>query len=453
MSESTSRKLAFESALTEDGWRSDVLVTIADGRFAAVEVGGVADNAERVRGAALPGVPNLHCCAIERGLAGLLERAGDRTAAELAARFVDALTPEDVEAIAAQAYAEMLEAGFTAVAEFQYLHLAADGRPYDDAAEINTRVVAAAEQAGLGQTLLPVLQVHGGFGPCPAEPGQRRFVRDLAGFEELLRSTRLTAAFYPGTRVGLGVHSLRTVTIGDIRELANEARTGPIHIQIAASDREVVECVAVTGARPATYLLDWVAVDERWCLIHPLHLSAEERHRLARAGAVAGLCPVAEMHCGEGPFDAVPFLQDGGRLGVGTGSNLRLSPTSLLRALEFGQRQRNRARSQLARPGATVGRTLFDLARLGGSQALGQPAAGIAVEAPADLVVLDTSHPAFAGRTGDLLLDAWVFVAGSAAVREVFVAGRHLVRDGRHRDRDRILMRFRAVMERLAGVI
>ncbi|ALK08021.1 formimidoylglutamate deiminase [Blastochloris viridis] len=447
----SSRKLLFETALTADGWQREVLVTVADGHFATVEPGGAADGAERIGGVALPGLPNLHSCVIERALAGLLERDGEAAAAELAARVVAALNPDDVEAIAAQAYAEMLEAGFTAAGEFQTLHLDPNGRPYADVAEINAQVVAAAEQTGIALTLLPVLQVHGGFGPCPATPRQRRFLHDLDGFAELMRATRLTVAFYPGTRLGLAFHSLRTVTIGDIRRLAREAAAGPIHIQLAASDREVAECLAVTGARPASYLLDWVAVDERWCLIHPLQLSAEERLRLAKAGAVAGLCPVAEAHRGEAAFDAVPFLNEGGRIGVGTGSNLCTSPAGLLRTLEYSQRQRNRARPQLVRPDASAGRALFDLARLGGNQALAQPVGGITAGAPADVVVLDTGHPAFAGRSGDRVLDVWVFVAGAAAVRDVWVGGRQLVREGRHRDRDRIRTRFRAAMERLSG--
>jgi formiminoglutamate deiminase len=452
MVEITSRKLVLESALTLDGWQSGVVVTIAGGRFAAVEPGGAADGAERIGGVALPGLPNLHSCAIERGLAGLLERDGETAPDELAARVIAALTPEDVEAIAAQCYVEMVEAGFTAVAEFQSLHLDPDGKPYADVAEINTRVVAAAEQAGIALTLLPALQLHGGFGPCPAEPGQRRFVCAPAVFEDILRASRLMAAFYPGTEVGLAFHSLRTVTIGDIRHLAGAVRSGPIHIQVASTDREVVECLAITGARPASYLLDWVAVDERWCLVHPLHLTAEEQLRVAQAGAVAGLCPIDEAHRGEGPFDALPFLQLGGRIGIGTGSNLCLTPANLLRALEYGQRLRNRGRPQLARPDASAGRTLFDLARRGGAQALARPEGGIAVGAPADIVVLDTAHPAFAGRSGDLVLDAWVFLAAASTVREVWIGGRQLVREGRHRNRDRVLARFRAAMARLAAL-
>lgn len=453
MVEIASRKLAFEIALAPDGWRSEVVVTIAGGRFTAVEPGGNPEGAERIRGVVLPGLPNLHSCAIERGLAGLVERGGGAATGELASRVIAALTPEDVEALAAQCYVEMVEAGFTAVAEFQCLHLDRDGQPYSDPAEINTRVVAAAERAGIGLTLLPALQVHGGFGPCPARPGQRRFVLEPAAFEEMLRSTRMVAAFYPGTEVGLAFHALRTVTIGDIRRLAGAIRSGPIHIQVASTDREVAECLAITGARPVSYLLDWVAVDERWCLIHPLHLTAEERLRVAQAGAVVGLCPIAEVHHGEAPFDAMPFLQDGGRIGIGTGENLCLTPATLLRALEYGQRLRNRARPQVAKGDATAGRTLFDLVRRGGSQALARPGAGIAVGAPADLVVLDTAHPAFAGRSGDRLLDAWIFLSASTAVREVWIGGRQLVREGRHRHRDRVLTHFRAAMERLAAAV
>ena len=300
MVEIASRKLAFETALTTEGWQREVVVTIAEGRFAAVEPGGAATGAARIRGVALPGLPNLHSCTIQRSLAGLLDRNGGAAPDDLAARVIGALTPEDVEAIAAQCYVEMVEAGFTAVAEFQCLHLDPNGERYGDVAEINARVVAAAEQAGIALTLLPVLQVHGGFGPCPVEPGQRRLACDPATFEELLRATRLMAPFYSGTQVGLAFHSLRTVTIGDIRRLLGASRSGPVHIQVAASDREVAECLAITGSRPVDYLLDWVPVDERWCLVHPRHL-AEERLRVVQ-GARSPACvrsprPIAARGC------------------------------------------------------------------------------------------------------------------------------------------------------------
>ena len=129
--------LFFDHALLPAGWARDVRIAVADGTIAAVERGAARDGADHVAGIAVPGLPNLHCHAFQRGMAGLAERRGPAadsfwTWREVMYRFLERLTPDDVEAIAAFAYMEMLEAGFTTVGEFHYLHHDIDGRPYAD---------------------------------------------------------------------------------------------------------------------------------------------------------------------------------------------------------------------------------------------------------------------------------------------------------------------------------
>src|SRR5215510_8471966 len=143
-------KLHLEMALLADGWRRDAIITVERGVISDVGTGD-ADSAQRISGVVVPGLPNLHSHAFQRAMAGLTERRGSEsdsfwTWREQMYRFVERLTPDGLEAIAAQAYMERLEAGFTWVAEFHYLHHQPDGRPYDNVGEMSQRIVAAANE-------------------------------------------------------------------------------------------------------------------------------------------------------------------------------------------------------------------------------------------------------------------------------------------------------------------
>ena len=376
-------KLHFATALLADGWRDDVRVTVEKGVIAAVEPGMPPDGATRFVGAAIPGLPNLHSHAFQRGMAGLAERRGPGadsfwTWREVMYRFLDRLTPDDVEAIAAWAYVEMLEAGFTAVAEFHYLHHAPDGRPYANLAETAERIAAAASEAGIGLTLLPVLYSHGNFGGAPASPGQRRFLNDRDGFERLVEGSARALDALPDARLGVAPHSLRAVGLDDLRWLGERWPDGPLHIHVAEQTKEVEDCLAVHGRRPIELLAETVALDGRWCLIHATHAEPHEIDLIAGSGAVAGLCPVTEANLGDGVFDATRFLDRGGRFGVGSDSLVRISAAEELRALEYAQRLRHRSRNALGAPGRSTGRRLYDAACAGGGQALRQDVGALA---------------------------------------------------------------------------
>ena len=449
----------FERVLTPEGWRDDVLIGWAAGRITTIapEVGTAAPaGTRRVSGAIVPGVGNLHSHAFQRGFAGLTERRGDGEAdhfwtwREAMYRFAAAMTPERLAAIAAMAQIEMLESGFTGVAEFHYLHHAPDGRPYDEPAETAFAIAAAAEETGIGLTLLPVFYAHGGFGDRSPAEGQRRFVADLDLYARLHEGAGRAVANLPHGRVGIAPHSLRAVNGTELAELVRRHGDGPIHIHVAEQMAEVEDCLAATGARPVDRLFDLAEVDRRWCLVHATHVAPGEIERMARSGAVVGLCPITEADLGDGIFPALAFQGVGGRWGVGTDSNVLISLPQELRLLEQSQRLVHRARNRLALPPRSTGRTLFDAAVAGGAQALGRTASGLAVGAPADLVVLDVDHPALVGRRDDALLDAWIFAAATNPVRHVWAAGRHVVVDGRHSARDRVEKEFRRVMRDLA---
>lgn len=448
------RKLLFAHALLPEGWRRKVLVTLdATGRISSVEPD--ATGGECQHAIALPGLPNLHSHAFQRGMAGLTEQAGANedsfwTWRELMYRFLGQLTPEDVEALATLAYAEMLETGFTRVGEFHYLHHDAEGRPYANPAEMAARIAAAAAATGIHLTLLPSFYAHGEAGGGAPLPAQRRFLNDRDGFVRLLEASRAAIAPLPGAVLGASPHSLRAATFTEIRDVAAMLAPGePLHIHAAEQLREVETCRAILGAPPIQALLDHVGLDARWCLIHATHGTEAELAAVAKAGAVVGLCPVTEANLGDGIFPAPSYRAAGGRYGVGTDSNVLIGAAEELRTLEYGQRLALRTRNALAPREASTGRALWDAALAGGAQALAAGPAGITPGAWADLVLLDPAHPALAAREGDRWLDALVFATRATPIREVWVRGRRVVEEGRHPLRATAEARVSAVLGRI----
>jgi formiminoglutamate deiminase len=442
------------TALLPTGWARNVRLTVADGTITAVAPDAAADNATRLPGIALPGMPNLHSHAFQRGMAGLAQRGGDFWSwRKVMYRFLAVLTPDDIETITALAYMEMLEAGCTAVAEFHYLHHAPDGTEYANPAETSARIAAAAEQTGIGLTLLPVFYAHGGFNAAPPAPGQRRFVTDLDRYAALLEAAQCAIATLPDARLGLAPHSLRAATAPELAALVTLAAGRVLHIHVAEQLREVEDCLAATGARPVQHLLASAPIDDRWCVIHATHMTAAETTALAATGAVAGLCPITEADLGDGIFPALAWRDAGGRFGIGTDSNTAISAAHELRLLEYGQRLAHRARTLLAPHGVSTGRHLWDQATRGGAQALDRRIGALAPGHRADIVILDPSHPALTGRTDDAILDALIFAAATPCITDVLVAGRHVVRDGRHVARDQILATWQQTACRLTTTI
>lgn len=448
--------LFFEQALLPDGWARDVRVTIRDGAIATAEAGATAGGSRRIAGIALPGLPNLHCHTFQRAMAGLAERRGPAhdsfwTWREVMYRFLGQLSPDDVEAISAFAYMEMLERGFTSVAEFHYLHHAPDGTPYADLGEMGARIAAAAHETGIGLTLLPSFYNYGGFGGAPAVPGQRRFLNDPDQFLKLVERTRAALTPLPSARVGSAPHSLRAVTPDTLRAVVAAMPDGPIHIHAAEQTKEVEDCMDWSGKRPVQWLLDEMKIDARWCLIHSTHMTKDETQRLAQSGAVAGLCPLTESSLGDGFFNGPDFLHGNGRFGVGTDSNIDIDAAAELRQLEYSQRLLHRGRNVMTTTeGESTGRRLYTQALAGGAQALQREAGAIASGKRADIVVLDKDHSDLAANTDDVWLDAWIFVAGRAAVKDVFVDGREVVANGVHHKHDAIEKRYRAALSRLS---
>ncbi len=447
-----------EQALLADGWAQGVRLRIDGGGRIAEVAAGVEPEGER-HAILLPAPANLHSHAFQRAMAGLTERRGPDprdsfwTWRQLMYRFLDRLDPEDVEAIAAFVQMEMLEAGYACNVEFHYLHHRPGGLPYDDLAEMSARIAAAARTTGIGLTLLPVLYQHGGCDGRALGPGQIRFGNDPERFARLMDGARAALAPLPSdTLLGVAPHSLRAVSPEALREVVGLG-DGPIHMHLAEQLAEVEEVSAAWGVRPVRWLLDNAAVDPRWCLIHSTQMEPDETLALAATGAVAGLCPITESSLGDGIFDGVRWLGAGGRFGIGSDSNIRIALSEELRTLDYSQRLRDRSRAALARPDASTGRVLFEGAARGGAQAAGRASGAIAPGLWADLLALDGAAVDLIGKTGDTILDAWIFAGDDRMVLDVWSAGRHLVQGGRHIAREAIRARYVGTLSRLKDAL
>ncbi len=444
-------------ALLPAGWARDVLLRWdATGALVHVQAGAARpEGVALAEGPVLPGMPNLHSHAFQRGMAGLTEYRG---AAEdsfwswrtLMYRFAGRLDPFSLEAIAFGLYVEMLEAGYTSVCEFHYVHHDRGGVPYADDAELALALLRAAQRAGIGITLLPVLYQTSGFGDRPPGEGQRRFIRATDNMLRLLERLRPLCAAQrapgaegaPGVRLGLAPHSLRAVPPDALREAVAGLHAldaaAPVHIHIAEQTQEVADCIAWSGRRPVAWLLDHAPVDARWCLVHATHMDADEHRRAGASGAVAGLCPSTEANLGDGLFDWPAWQAAGGAWGVGSDSHACVNAAEELMLLEYGQRLATRRRNVMATPAQPQVATAMTLAAVaGGAQACARPVGGLAIGQQADFVALDAQHPALAGLPAAEMLSAHVFASHrTSAVGTVHVAGQVRVRGGRHATRD-----------------
>lgn len=444
--------LWFETALLPSGWAKSVRIEMAVGLIVKVENEVPPQPEDERNGVALPGLTNVHSHGFQRGMAGLAEYRGASdddfwSWREVMYRFLDYLNPDDVEVINAQAYVEMLESGFTHVGEFHYLHNDTGGARYANPAEMAERVTAAADSTGIGLTLLPVFYAHSDFGGAAPKHGQRRFLNDVDEFAKLFEASR--NALPKDAVLGVAPHSLRAVSAEELQNLLALHPNGPIHIHAAEQVKEVEASVAFSGARPVEWLLDHAAVDTRWCLIHATHMTITETDRLAKSGAVVGLCPVTEANLGDGLFPALRYLAAGGRIGIGTDSNILIGAAEELRALEYSQRLRHQARNVLASDQQpSVGGRLFNAALSGGAQALGITS-GIAAGMRADIVTFNLDHPSLYGRTGDQLLDSWIFAANQNCIDTVWRHGLKLVSQGRHIAAEPIKTRYKQTLKRI----
>ncbi len=445
-----------KQVLTPQGWQDDLEITIdANGRIAHVGMQRQAPT-DRVS-LLLPAPLNLHSHAFQRAMSGLTEARGPDPRdsfwswRRLMYKFLDQLTPDHVQAIAALVFMEMLEAGYGAVAEFHYLHHDVGGVPYTNLAEMSHRITAAAEQAGIGLTLLPVHYQFGGCDLRALNGGQRRFGNDPERFLRLHQDAVAAVAAGPADfTVGIAPHSLRAVDPDGLATILEQATCGPIHMHLAEQVAEVDEVVAHLRARPTEWLLANHNVDARWCLIHCTQMTQAETIALAASGAVAGLCPLTESNLGDGIFNGTAYLGQGGTIGFGSDSNVHITLFEELKTLEYSQRLRDLSRAALATQDRSTGRVLFESGAKGGAQAGGRHCGVIEAGFWADLLGLDDDNQWLCNRQRDASIDSLIFGGGGqACISDVWSAGRHVVQKGRHFRRDAIINTFKTTMSQL----
>ncbi|WP_310620664.1 formimidoylglutamate deiminase [Flexibacterium corallicola] len=443
-------------ALLSDGWANNVAVHFAkDGRIVSVMPDTFPEADDKHVGVLLPAPVNLHSHAFQRAMAGMSEWRTSGfdsfwTWRQIMYRFLDILAPEDIGSITSYVQMEMLEAGFAAMSEFHYLHHQKSGEPYENQAELSGQICSAAAETGIGLTLLPVLYSYGGCDRRALEAGQLRFGNDFDRFHRLYGgAAKFIKSLPEDSGLGVAPHSLRAVDDHGLAQMVELAGSRPLHMHIAEQTAEVQEILAAKGSRPVEWLLDHHSVGPNWCLIHCTQMTGKETEALAKTGAVAGLCPITEANLGDGIFSAVQYLTAGGRFGIGSDSNIRISLSEELRILEYSQRLRDRMRACAATSDKSTGRVLFESATRGGAQAAGRHSGQISVGFYADLLSLDENAIDLVGRERDEILDAFIFVGDDCLVKNVWSAGRHVVTHGKHVKGEAIRANYRKTMASL----
>ena len=445
-------------ALTPEGWCKNVRVTVDEvGRISAVEAGVEAnpDDQNLPKRILLPALSNLHSHSFQRAMSGLTEKRLEKQDSfwswrELMYSFLEHLNPEQIEAIAALVFMEMLECGYASVGEFHYVHHQYGGKQYENIAETSCRVINAAQKAGIGLTHLPVFYMQSGLNGNSLAEGQLRFGNESGGFIKLLENSQSALNNAPEDYLlGIAPHSLRAVSPESLKEIVETKTSGPVHIHIAEQLKEVEEVLENYGARPVEWLLQNESVDSRWCLIHATHMIPEETQNVAKSGAVVGLCPITEANLGDGIFDGRGLLSSGGKYGIGSDSNVFIALTEELRLLEYSQRYVSKERNVLTSKNGSVGRSLYNDALTGGAQALGRKSGSLIPGNWADLVSLDIEALSLWDCSDDEILDRWIFTSDDSLVREVWSEGRQMVVHGQHIHHKEIEQRYRTVIQEI----
>jgi formimidoylglutamate deiminase len=446
-----------EKALLDGGWAHNVRLEVVNGYFTRISNNASSDGAIKLNGPMLPTVANVHSHAFQRVMAGMAEVSLNPNDSfwswrELMYKLVGKFSPQDVFIIARHLYIELLKAGYSQVGEFHYLHHAPQGQRYDQPHEMSLQLIEAANQVGIGLTLLPVLYAYSGFGGQAPTPGQARFIHDPEQYLMLHNRCEQALAEHPLHRLGICFHSLRAVSKAQMSEvLSASAKDMPVHIHIAEQQKEVHYCLQWSGQRPVAWLDNEIGLDSRWCLVHATHLNDKEVKLIAKSGAVVGLCPTTEANLGDGLFPAVDFNQQQGRWAIGSDSHVSVSLVEELKTLEYGQRlfaqQRNRLHSETQ---PQVGDFLFNQALAGGNQAC-DVNLGVAVGKRADFMLLDPDQPFIGASAPKDLLNRWIFAISANAVKDVYVAGKPIILNFNHPLQQLAAREFAQLVKKLMG--
>lgn len=432
------KSIGVRCALLPSGWTENVrFVFTSAGEIDQIEVGSARQAESYWDGLALPGMTNVHSHAFQRGFAGLTEyrsAAHDSfwTWRSQMYDYVLSLDPDKVYHIAKQLYREMLQAGYTWVGEFHYLHRDQAGHKYDNPAEMSDALLRAATETGIGICLLPVLYQRGGFQNEPLSDGQRRFYLSENEYVDLLERLRSTSfSDQHNRRLGMAIHSLRAVdpTIANhvIEQMKQADARLPIHIHVAEQQAEVEACLAAHGKRSIAFLMDCYDVDANWCLIHATQCQSSELHAIDRSHAMVGVCPTTEANLGDGIFVGKEFSTLSRRIAIGSDSHCSIDVREELRWLEYTQRLQHRERAVMGTAQESVGRWLYQACAGAGGDAIGVRTGRLEPGYRADFVILDLDHPSLEDVTGDRWLDRYLFCNhpdSHRSIQSVLVGGR-----------------------------
>jgi formimidoylglutamate deiminase len=434
-------KLFAKKILLANGWANDQTLTIEQGMITDIVEGEIA-GAEHAKGIVIPGMVNCHSHAFQRAFAGFSEQGSEGqdsfwTWRNVMYKFLGQLSSQDAQVIASQLYIEMLKMGYTRVAEFHYLHHDINGENYANLSAMAQAIFAAAEQSGIGLTLLPVLYRFSGFDTQAPNSGQQRFINSVAQFNDLVSECFELAQSQANCNVGIAPHSLRAVDKSSLLAAVKHVRAldeqAPIHIHIAEQQKEVQDCLAYYGQRPVQWLLDNAELDKYWCLIHATHINEQERQGIIASQAIAGICPTTEANLGDGIFPTEEFIAENGTFAIGSDSHISVNPIEELRWLEYAQRLSKQQRALLTgKEEKSVGANLWQQAAVGGAQSTNSNTGALAVGKQADLLVLDDSQLRLYAHDDKHLLDSVIFASRENPVLDVMVNGHWTIRDKKH---------------------
>ena len=449
----------FKGLLTNSGWLDNVTVTLDDlGNIASLEKD-YSLQTEFIDGYALPGFQNAHSHAFQYAMAGLAELHGGsgtpddfwswRTAMYNLALSV---SPDQLEAIATMLYAEMVRHGYTAVAEFHYLHYDKDGQPYANLAELGERLIGAAKQAGIHITLVPMFYQQGGFGK-PAEDKQRRFIsKTIDEYYNLLESSRKATKFYENASLGIGIHSLRAVKGEDIKTICENLKNNlPFHIHLSEQLKEIEDCLAFYGKRPVQWLLDNCDMNENYHLVHATHLDDNEVKGITDSQANVVLCPSTEGNLGDGLFRFNDFKASGGHWSIGTDSHVGLNPFEELRILDYGQRLTTHKRNTFFSPNkGDSGFNAIEMAYKTGKKAMGiSSGTFFEVGQSFDAVVMNANTPLVSSSATKNLCNTFVYSSDASNILGTIINGEWICKKGKHKNQEGIFKNFTITLNRL----
>ncbi|MXN92807.1 formimidoylglutamate deiminase [Flavobacterium sp. Sd200] len=449
----------FKALLTEEGWIQNAVVKLDFlGNILSINESENHEG-EYVNGYALPGFQNAHSHAFQYAMAGLAELHTDTDLADDFWSWRNAmyglaltLSPEQMEAVATMLYTEMARHGYTAVAEFHYLHHDKDGKPYANLAEMGERLMAAAKTAGIRITLVPMFYQQGGFGQEPVERQKRFISATIEDYYKLLDSTVETAKAYDNATVGIGIHSLRAVKPQDVVAVCNALDgSRPFHIHVSEQLKEIEDCLAYHGKRPVQWLLDNCSVNENYHLVHATHLDESEVKGIAKSGANVVLCPSTEGNLGDGLFSFEDYKNHKGNWSIGTDSHVGLNPLEELRILDYGQRLISHKRTTFVQPQkGNSGFNALKMAWQAGRKAMGAPHEQFfAAGQPFDAVVLKATSPLVATASLQNLCNTFVYTADVSDIAGTIVGGKWISRAGLGNKRDEVVENFVRVMREL----